>query len=219
MPPCYAPYYVIVEQAAANSASFWTAPNIFACISALAACASVYYVRMGVNTWKEQLKGTARIELARKLLEALYNLRGCYLHSRKMSLSSPPVTHDKEGKKLSDGESRQTICEDVLDRGASVYEAFNKADALIYEGQFVFGEEVNELFEPIREVIGYHRHCTKNYVYLDDLMEKQSLESYEEEELSRSENFLFNPWRGDHLPKLDTSIKDIEKYLRPFYFA
>ncbi len=150
------PHYFSVEQAATNSTPLWTVYTSMgiAVVSACAACVSAWFVWKGVSSWQHQLKGAARLEVARKLILAVYKLKNSFHYARDKLHTFQPVTHDSKGNELPPDEANhQGRMKDMWEKGKGVYEASTEAEALIYEGKFLFGVDLDVKYKPINELV------------------------------------------------------------------
>ena len=101
---------------------------------------------LGLSTWRRQLQGTSEYEVAKNALLATYHVRDAVQAAR-----SPMLYLGKDeveaGRRL---EEEQRIYEERMKR---IYEEWAKLRTLALESRVIWGEEAEQLFDPISELI------------------------------------------------------------------
>ena len=107
---------------------------------------------LGLSTWRRQLQGTSEYEVAKNALLATYHVRDAIQAAR-----SPMLYLRKDeveaGRRL---EEEQRIYEERMKR---VYEEWAKLRTLALESRVIWGEEAEQLFEPISKLISELRRA------------------------------------------------------------
>lgn len=122
-------------------------------VIAIAALVTAGVAVKGLDTWSEQLKGTAHFEVARSLVKATYKLRNAIADFRS------PLIHGvefPEGFSVTRGSSEERA-EAYLyvfrERWKPISESIQEFDAQSLEAEALWGEEVSANTETLRRLV------------------------------------------------------------------
>lgn len=115
----------------------------------------------GLNTWKEQLKGSAEWELARRLLRAVYRLRDAlddvrnpFMSAGELAGARATLGSDEAGKNEAENLNDSTIAAYQV-RWESARKAVAELQVELVEAEVLWGQEAKASMEPLR-------HCWVN---------------------------------------------------------
>ncbi len=170
-------------------------------VIALATASGVIVARMGLNTWKEQLKGTTEYDLARRLLLQLYKVRDAIGYVRNPFLLVSEA-----------GEPKDTVPWEVAayeNRWKGVREGMIELEAIALECEVIWGKEVIQLKEKLtKQVISLNQAVGAYIRAASDIRFQKDFE--------RLENILYARGEDDEFDKILTSvINEIEEYIKP----
>lgn len=198
-----------------------------AVITAVSALGTVLVAFVGLSTWKKELKGKSRFELAKETLKAVYKVRDGfnYVRSRLFSYEWPQEALDSLGG-IKEGYKYQAYSHAYNNRLKILESAIKDLEKKNFDTLVELGWENIDKFQKIREISQELRvHI------IEDLARRRCTESNcsEKEYLSRehvreknenAQSILFNTHSRPELDffnqKIDEAIEEYDKWLRPY---
>jgi hypothetical protein len=128
-------------------------------IAALAAAAAIVVAFMGLNTWKRQLHGNTKYDLARRLLRATYRLREAIRYVRTPMISVGEIAAARKATGLPDepepGEETGKNDEVTYQaRWQKIYDARVEFDAEMLEAEVLLSPIIKTKADALRMCVG-----------------------------------------------------------------
>jgi len=176
----------------------------------------------GLQTWRDQLKGTANYELAKRVLKATYRLRDALQYVRNPLILAGEFSHAVKEAQLEvspsdeDYHAKSTAAVYQL-RWKPVFEAYKDLELEAVEAETLWGQEARDATNSIRKSI--NSLSTALDFYLRDMqphgpriLDNLTRDTYEKIVYS----FSNNPEEDPYLNELNLSIRAIEEIARPY---
>jgi hypothetical protein len=170
------------------------------CLVAVATVLGVFIAAYGLKTWRNQVKGAAQFELARRLLLDVYRLRDAIEGVRH------PLMLISEADGADTGVPWEVSVYDK--RWRRVMNVWTQLDVCIYECRILWNKEISELVQELRS------HQKKLYLAVRAFCRAKQ----EESDAGLSENnreVLYGLGDDPFGAELRSTVDKFEKYVRP----
>ena len=177
-----------------------------------------------INTWRKEVIGKRRIELAEEVLDLFRQARD------KINFMRSPLAFGEEGKSRipedDETEEQKKIRDSAyipIERYNKNIELFAKLDSLKYRFQFYFGVDSVEYFNGIRKIIADIWSASEGYPYYHEkLVELNNKEDTNDSDIIKRKEEVKNEMKNcEHTfrksrendpnqPKLDEIVKNVD---------
>lgn len=169
----------------------------------------------GLKTWREQVIETPKINLAREIMEAFYNMRDLIKRVRVSFISYDP----KEVREFfycndwTDGQCGFLYRAVLLDRASEQIYAFQK---LRNKAKVYYSPEIEKCFLNINQIINnFQRACVE---YAKDYEKDDREKVYDKETLKKFLKIMHSSEKDDPInPQIEKILKEVEYNLTPLY--
>lgn len=192
--------------------------DLFGGLTWLVALGGLYVADAGLKTWKQQIRGTAEYELARRLLRETYRLREALAQVRFSGMSGSEMPKPESTIGMSEAEkSHYGLAGAYRNRWRAVSEARTSLDAERLEAEVVWDRTIGvTLYLPLFQLQAKLLTNMQNFLTLQDPriseIRRRALEKHEAE----IDEILFDSTQKDAFAKaVDEAILAIEERLRP----
>jgi hypothetical protein len=181
-----------------------------------AALYAAYIAKQGLNTWKNQLKGSVEYDLARRLLWTTYRLRDEIQNVRNSFIYTMP-----KSKALATLDAT-TALQDTADFSHEYRLQFDKVVSVRAEiaadrlhAEVLWGDEIQTTYEPLDTIwFTLYSAIQNNIAFLNA---KTPIDNFDEkyEQYKEREKIQFSGIDQKFDDELSEIIKSIETYLKP----
>jgi len=173
----------------------------------------------GINSWRSEIRGKKKYEIAEEVLALFYEVRDNIKHIRS------PFGFSGEGTSRVSDPKEDKKTKEILDRAFVVYErynkhqeSFNKLFALRYRFMAHFGSDKREYFDEIQRILNKIFGASQILARLwkeDPSFSKSELENKYQETLEDHESiFWYQGYQDKIEAKLDEIISSVEDICR-----
>jgi len=183
------------------------------------ACFGVYVASEGLSTWKRQLTGQTKYELARRLLRCTYVLREALRDVRRPEILLDEKVLPVDRALLSHDQVRYAVTNTAYhNRWSKVLNARADLQTELIQGEVVWDKTVREKYEPLFELQQELLADVNAYLtqFDPDASAEQKAAAYAYRYDGRTVNFHLPGSRADPFwIDVDAAINEIEVYLKP----
>lgn len=193
----------------------WT-PIVRDLVTAVAAATGATVAVLGLRTWKQQLRGRAEYELARRLLKAAYELRDSIASFRRpmMWIEEMSAALKETGRIPDDLKSSRRAVYEV--RWKAVLEAGSELKVAELEGEVLWGGEFKQAVAPLDKCVACLSIAFAEFLRYS---EQGDLAASERAVLRKYEEVVYDRSKADEpdafTKELNEAIRGVEGFLRP----
>ena len=181
-----------------------------------AATITAYVALKGLEKWKDELSGKANFEVARDFIRTVYKLRDeiHYCRSPFISAAEFPEGYNGALGGITNEEKGDAYFYVYKTRWQPVSEAVQNFDTAVLEAEALWGKEVKEAGEKLRNLVIRLRFSLDTFIQ-NEYSRNQDFTDRELDAKIRADVNRSRSERDTLSPAIDEVIKEIEELVRP----